>query len=215
MRVVTYARVSTDEQAQDGHGLDAQEAHLAAEIERRGWERVGTCVDRGLSGASMEGRNDLARAIRMVESGEADVLMATKIDRVSRSVADFAEMINRAKRKDWVLVVLDLGVDLSTATGRLIAHVLISVAEFEREMISDRTKAGLAAAKSKGVKLGASVLPGVSDVLCERISAMRADGMTLIGIADQLNEEKVPTARGGKRWWPSTVNAVLSRVAAA
>jgi DNA invertase Pin-like site-specific DNA recombinase len=163
----------------------------------------------------MEGRNDLARAIRMVESGEADVLMATKIDRVSRSVADFAEMINRAKRKDWVLVVLDLGVDLSTATGRLIAHVLISVAEFEREMISDRTKAGLAAAKSKGVKLGASVLPGVSDVLCERISAMRADGMTLIGIADQLNEEKVPTARGGKRWWPSTVNAVLSRVAAA
>lgn len=209
LRVVTYARVSKREQADNGHGLDAQEAQLVAEIDRRGWQRVDEKVDKGLSGASMDGRNNLVEAIRMVESGEADVLMATKIDRVARSVVDFAKLIKRAKDNGWRLVVLDIGVDLTTATGRLVAHVLSAVAEFELNMISDRTKDGLTAARAKGQRLGAPV--GVSDVLTERIATMRANGETLTDIAEQFTAEQIPTARGGTRWWPSTIRAVICR----
>ncbi len=214
MRVVAYTRVSTREQAEDGHGLDAQRAAIEDEVARRGWQLVDVCTDEGLSGASLKGRNALVRAVRMVESGEADAIMATKIDRVSRSVADFADLIARADRHKWALVVLDIGLDLTTSTGKLVAHIMCAVAEFERNIISDRTKDGLAAAKAKGVRLGGP--QAVPDVIAERIHTMREDdGMTLTAIADQLNAEGVPTGRGGKRWWPSTVNAVLKRTAAA
>ena len=93
MRVVAYTRVSTREQAEDGHGLDAQRTAIEGECARRGWQLVDLCTDEGLSGASLKGRNELVRAVRMVESGEADAIMATKIDRVSRCVADFADLI--------------------------------------------------------------------------------------------------------------------------
>lgn len=73
-------------------------------------------------------------------------------------------------------------------------------------MIAERTKDGLTAAKTKGVHVGRP--PGVSDVLCERISSIRdVDGMTLTAIAEQLTTEQVSTARGGTRWRPSTVTA--------
>src|SRR3954463_2770787 len=161
MRVVAYTRVSTREQAEDGHGLDAQRAQLTAQATARGWEIVAFCEDKGLSGASMEGRNELARAILMVETGEADALMATKIDRVSRSVRDFADLVDRAQAGKWNLVVLDLGLDLSTPMGEFAAHILCAAAQLERRMIGQRTKDGLAAAKAKGVRVGRP--PGVSD----------------------------------------------------
>jgi DNA invertase Pin-like site-specific DNA recombinase len=211
MRVVAYTRVSTREQAEDGHGLDAQRAAIRREIELRGWELVDFCEDEGLSGASLKGRNELVRAVRMIEDGKADVLMATKIDRVSRSVADFADLLRRAEMHKWVLVVLDIGLDLTKPTGKFVAHIMSAVAELERGFISERTKEGLAAARDKGTRLGAP--PGVSDALSERIARMHFDdGMTLVAIADQLNTENVPTGRGGKRWWPSTVGAVVNRM---
>lgn len=210
MRVVAYIRVSTREQAEDGHGLDAQRAQITAQAAVRGWDVVAWCEDRGLSGASMEGRNELARAIRLVESGDADAIMATKIDRVSRSVRDFADLVDRAKAAKWNLVVLDLGLDLSTPMGEFAAHILCAAAQLERRMIAERTKDGLAAAKSKGVRVGRP--PGVSDVIVERITTMRDDGMTLVDIAERLTTEQIPTARGGTRWWPSTVGGVLARL---
>ena len=210
MRVVAYTRVSTREQAEDGHGLDAQRAGIQAEVARRGWQLVDICSDEGLSGASLKGRNELVRAVRMVESGEAEAIMATKIDRVSRSVADFADLIARADRHTWALIVLDIGLDLTTSTGKLVAHIMSAVAEFERNIISDRTKDGLAAARAKGVRLGGPT--GIPDAIAERIRTMRdEDGLTLTAIAEQLNADSVPTGRGGKRWWPSTVGAVLNR----
>jgi DNA invertase Pin-like site-specific DNA recombinase len=208
VNVVAYTRVSTREQADTGHGIDAQRAELPRQAELRGWGIVAWCEDLGVSRKDMK-RDQLARAVRMVESGEADALVATKIDRVSRSVADFATLVCRANTKGWALVVLDIGLDLTTPMGKFTANVLCAAAELERDLISERTRDGLAAARAKGVMLGGP--RSLPDDVAQRITELRQGGATLTGIADRLNEEGVPTARGGARWYPATVRAVLNR----
>src|ERR671925_453573 len=94
------------------------------------------------------------------------------------------------------------------ATVPKAAHVLISVGAWERERVGQRTRKGLEAARAKGQRIGR---PAVDDVpeLKERIAAMRANGLTLQAIADRLNEEGVPTLRGGEKWRPSSVQAAV------
>ncbi len=135
--------------------------------------------------------------------------MATKIDRVSRSVADFATLVCRANTRGWALEVLDIGLDLTTPMGKFTANVLCAAGELERDMISQRTREGLAAAREKGVRVGAP--RSLPDDVADRINAMRTEGATLTAIADRLNDEGVPTAKGGDRWWPSSVRAILNR----
>lgn len=209
MRVVAYTRVSTREQAEDGHGLDAQRAEITRTAEARGWQIVDWCTDAGVSGAHLAGRNGWSQAVALAESGHVDGIVATKIDRVSRSVADFANLVCRAKDKRWNLVVLDIGLDLSSPTGEFVATIMCAAAQLERRMIGQRTKDGLAAAKAKGVKLGGP--RSLPDDVAQRINDLRQDGATLTAIADRLNLERVPTAKGGDRWWPSSVRAVLNR----
>jgi DNA invertase Pin-like site-specific DNA recombinase len=154
MRVAAYTRVSTREQAEDGHGLDAQRTEIARTAEARGWRIVAWCEDAGVSGAHLDGRDGLSRAIAMAEAGQVDGVLATKIDRVSRSVADFAQLVSLAREGRWNLVVLDIGLDLSTPTGEFVATIMCAAAQLERRMIGQRTKDGLAAAKAKGVHVG-------------------------------------------------------------
>ncbi len=146
-RVVLYTRVSTGEQADSGAGLAAQESQLRAEAERRGWLVVGLLSDAGASGSSMRKRPALADALALVDHGQGDVLAVAKLDRLSRSVLDFAQLMVRARDLGWGLVALDLGVDTTTTSGRLVANVMVSVAEWERDFISQRTREGLADAR--------------------------------------------------------------------
>src|SRR4051794_11100207 len=113
-RVVGYVRVSTGEQAESGAGLEAQRQAIRMECDRRGWELVAIHEDAAASGKSLKNRPALAAAINQVESGEASTLVVSKLDRLSRSLLDFAGLIARATEKDWNLVALDLGLDLST-----------------------------------------------------------------------------------------------------
>jgi len=107
--VVAYVRVSTDEQAASGAGLEAQRAAIAAEADRRGWTVVGWHADEGISGGKgVEHRPGLAAAIDAVESGRAAGLLAAKLDRVSRSVLDTASLMEQARRGGWELVTCDL-----------------------------------------------------------------------------------------------------------
>lgn len=114
MKIAAYIRVSTREQAEDGHGLDAQRAEILRTAEGKGWTIVRWCTDAGVTGARLSGRDGWSEAIALAESGEVDGIVATKIDRVSRSVADFAALVCRAKTCKWNLVVLDIGLDLSS-----------------------------------------------------------------------------------------------------
>ena len=207
MRAIGYVRVSTSEQADSGLGLEAQRNAIALEAERRGWELVGIEEDAGVSGKSMAGRAGLERALESVSTNKADALVVAKLDRLSRSLLDFAALMKQSQKKGWALVALDLGVDTTTPAGEFLASVLASAAQWERRIIGQRTKDALAIKRAQGVTLGRPrVLPAK---IVEQIELQRKQGKTLRAIADDLNSRGVATAHGGKRWYASTVKAAL------
>jgi DNA invertase Pin-like site-specific DNA recombinase len=209
MRAIAYYRVSTDEQAATGNGLDAQAAAVTAAIRARGWELIATLTDEGRSGGNLR-RPALLDALGRLDRGEADVLVVSKLDRLSRSVLDFASITERAKRRGWSVVALDTDVDTTTPTGELLANITSSVAQWERRIIGARTAEAMQAMKARGVRLGRPV--DLADDVRHRIAADHEAGKSLRAIAEALNTEAVPTARGG-RWYASTVRAVLGSLA--
>jgi len=209
--VIGYVRVSTEEQAASGAGLAAQRTTIGREVAGRGVELDAMYEDAGASAKSLAGRPALAEALSRLEAGEAGVLVVAKVDRLARSVADFAMLVRRAEAEGWALVVCDLGVDMTTPTGGLLANVTASVAEWERRVISQRTREALAALRAAGVRLGRPRL--LDPAIAERIRATRISGATLQAIAEELNGEGIltPTGRG---WSPALVRKVALQEAA-
>lgn len=119
-RVIGYVRVSTEEQSVDGAGLDAQRTAIVAECERRGWELVELVEDAGYSAKDLR-RPGIQRTLARLNAGEADALLVAKLDRLSRSLIDFAGLMARGQGEGWGLVAMDLGVDTSTPSGELMA----------------------------------------------------------------------------------------------
>jgi DNA invertase Pin-like site-specific DNA recombinase len=206
MRVQGYARVSTAEQGESGAGLEAQRQAIVATCDARGWQLVEVNHDVA-SGKSRRRRLGLDAAITACERGDADAIVVAKLDRLSRSALDFASLLERAQRKGWDVVALDLGVDTSTPQGEMFAHMLIAFAQYERRLIGQRTKDALAVKRSQGVKLGrSSTLPAA---VRRRIARDRAKGLSYRAIADRLNAADVPTSQGGRQWYAMTVRTVL------
>lgn len=200
MRVIGYVRTSTDTQA---NSVIAQVSALRAECDRRQWELVDVIRDEGVSSATTEGAG-LRAAMRRIERGDAAGLMVREMDRLGRSVPALGRLLGWFGERQATLVALDLGVDTSTPAGRLVANVIAAVAEWERDTIADRTRAGMAALRALGKPTGR---PAVADrpELAARIRRMRESGMTLQAIADTLNAEGVPTMRGAAAWRRSSV----------
>ena len=205
MTVYGYLRVSTAEQARSSYGLDAQRAAISAEAERRGWA-VEWVEDNGESGSvPPEDRPALGPVLERLVRG--DVLVAAKLDRIGRSTFDVLRLAKDAEAGRWSLVVLDLGLDTTTPVGRFALTMLAAVAELERDMIRQRTSEALASAQLRGVRVGRP--PETPPEVVARVTAARDRGETLQAIADALTDDGVPTTRGGARWHPSTVRAVL------
>lgn len=198
MKVIGYVRKSVAENG-DGHSLDAQEATIRAEVERRGWTLVKVIPDNGYSGRDTH-RPGLMAALGMIAAGEADGLVSAKLDRISRSVIDFGTLLEWFRDAGAALIAMDLGVDTSTPGGRLIGSIFAAVAEWERDTIAARTSDGLKVAAAKG-----KMRPAVGGELAERIKAMRARRASYQAIADALNAEGVPTLRGAAKWQVSSV----------
>ena len=165
MEVVGYARVSTAEQAESGAGLEAQRLAIGAEVERRGWQLVEVYEDAGASGKALTGRPGLVDALEAIEDGRANGLVVAKLDRLSRSLLDFAALMARSRAQDWTLCCLDVGVDTSTPSGEMVANVLAVFAQFERRLIGQRTRDALATRRAAGVRLGRpqSIPPAVRE----------------------------------------------------
>ena len=205
MRVHGYGRVSTSEQGVSGLGLDAQRHTVEQAADQRGWGPLCWWQDTA-SGASLQHRPALAQLLDQLDR-DGGVLIVAKLDRLSRSVGDLAQLLDRAQRRGWTLVLLDTGVDTTTPAGGLVAHVVAATAQYERELIGARTRDALAQARERGVRLGRPVT--LPEQVRQQIADDRAAGRSLRQIADQLTAEQVPTARGGTRWYASTVAAVL------
>ena len=138
--------------------------------------------------------------------------MVAKLDRLSRSLLDFAALMEDSRTGGWALVALDLGVDMTTPTGGLLANVTASVAEWERRIISVRTSEALAQKKAEGVRLGRP--RSLDPVIADRIRSRRAEGVTLQAIADELNNNAITTP-SGVAWSPALVRKVTLQKPAA
>lgn len=210
MKIIAYLRVSTPEQADTGAGLDAQRAAVTAEAERRGWTEVDYIEDAGYSAKSMN-RPGLAAALKALDEGAAETLVVAKLDRLSRSMLDFARIVASAQKRGWGIVALDVAVDTTTPAGEVMMNVMAAFAQFERRLIGQRTKDALAAKREAGVRLGRP--RAISSKVERRIRSQRAEGMTLQGIANALDAEGIATTNGGP-WRPSTLARVLARTPA-
>src|SRR3954454_7553968 len=208
MQVLGYVRVSTSEQAGSGAGLEAQRRAILAECERRGWHLVETIEDAGYSARDLR-RPGIQEALRALEAGKASALVVAKLDRLSRSMLDFSKLMAKATSEHWALVALDVTVDTSTPSGEAMANMLATFAQFERRLISQRTKEALAVKKASGVRLGRP--PTMPQAVVRRIQRQRAGGESLRAIANSLNGDEVPTAQRGAQWHAATVRQVLLR----
>lgn len=201
--MIGYLRVSTEEQATSGLGLDAQRDTIQRYADAHGWGVV-WYVDEGLSAKSLD-RPQLQAALTRLhiipKRRDVDGIVVAKLDRLSRSVHDFSGILKLAAARKWAVVAIDLGVDTSTPTGKLVANVMMSVAEWEREVIGERTSAAMQAAKRAGRHMGR--ISALSPSTAERLMELRTE-YTLAGTAQALNAEGIPTATGAS--W--TANAV-------
>lgn len=205
VRAIAYVRVSTSEQALEGASLEAQQVALEAEAARRRWA-VEVVSDCGFSAKSLN-RPGLQTALARLDAGDADALIALRLDRLSRSVVDFAGLLARARKRHWRLVMLSPDLDTEDAAGKFTAHVLAAAAEYERDLIGARTREGMQQRRTEGVHLGrAPVLP--LEVV-ERVLAQRGAGLSIRAIATSLTADAIPTARGGAVWSSSSVQSVL------
>ena len=130
----------------------------------------------------------------------------SELERLSRSAADLGQIVEWVVDNECRLVAMDVRLDTGSSSGELTARTLMSVGEWEGRRIGEQTRKGLAAARARRGRTGR---PAVEDVphLKDRIAAMRGEGMTLQAIADRLNDEEIPTLRGGSQWRPSSVQA--------
>ena len=205
MKLIGYIRVSTDKQFNTGAGLEAQRNYLELEATRRGATLEIVSELEATSGKSTKKRPALAEALARLDKGEADGLIVSKLDRLSRSVADFLTILERSRKGKWSLVIGDLSLDTSSPMGEAMVTITATFAQLERKRIGERTKEGLAIKKAQGVKLGAPRLLNPETRI--RIEAELATSTPLAVIARRLNEEAIPSAKGGK-WYASTIKKI-------
>lgn len=204
MSVYGYLRVSTTEQADSGAGMAAQRDSILREAENRGWE-VEFVEDGGYSGGSLN-RPGISSLIPRL--GRGDVLVVAKLDRLSRSLVDAVGLLERAEKRGWALVSLDLGIDTGTPTGRLITSVMGAVGSWERDMIRQRTRDAMQAKKrAGGVRYGhPSALP---TAVQDEVERLVDSGLSQGEVARRMEASGVPTSQGSSRWFASTVGSVL------
>lgn len=178
MRAAIYARVSTSNHGQDPH---VQTRELREHCLRRGWEIADEYVDTGISGAK-ERRPQLDRLLADCRRRRVDIVLVYRYDRFARSLRHLVNALEEFRALGIDFISLHEGVDTSTPNGRLVFGIFASIAEFERELIRDRVKSGIAAARSRGTTLGR---PRIA-VDAVRINVLRAQGMSWAKIGEQL-----------------------------
>lgn len=218
--VIIYARVSTEGQATEGVSLEAQVARCQAYADLYELEVVATITD-ARSGKSLD-RPGWTRAAALLQSGEANGVVIAKLDRLTRSLRDLDTLLTTYFAGDVALHCIAERVDTSSASGRLCLNMLMSVSQWEREVIGERTTAALAHKASKGERIGQIPYGYILNIdgihleestseqaILEKIVTERRQGRTLRAITARLNETSTPSR--GKRWHLSMVARLAKR----
>jgi site-specific DNA recombinase len=208
LRAIAYVRVSTEQQSNEGVSLEQQQAKVAAMAAVQDAELMEIIVDAGESAKTLN-RPGMTRLLALVDARQVDVIYVARLDRLTRSVANLGMLIERFERKRVALVSVAESLDHSSAAGRLVVHILGSIAEWERAVVSERTRSALAFKKANGfrtgeIRYGCKLAPdgrrlepdaGEQRVLA-RLRELRASGLSCRQVADQLNAEGHRTRRG-------------------
>ena len=225
---IGYVRVSTQEQATEGVSLDAQREKLRAYCKTNGIRLVDIIADEGISGSTLE-RPGLQAALRMIRRGRANTLIVAKLDRLSRSLRDVCALVGDYFTDERFHLLSCCGmVNTHSAAGRMLMMNLANYNEFERAMISERTRETLKHMKAQGIRRGPAsygyelsnqldqngrrmLVPRASEQeIITRLAAARAGGVGFRDIARQLNAEGIHARRGGE-WTGRFASAVLQR----
>jgi DNA invertase Pin-like site-specific DNA recombinase len=217
-KTVSYVRVSTQDQAAEGVSLAAQEARIAAYCAAMGWAVAETIRDAGESAKSLK-RPGIATTLDAIRRGVVGRIVVAKLDRLTRSVRDLADLIDLCAKYDVALVSVGETLDTSTAAGRMVVNMLGVVAAWEREAIGERTATALAHKRQQRtaygatpfgyIRVGDALVPEAKeqDALNEAARMDRA-GASFREIAVRLTELGVKPHRG-KSWYASSVSAML------
>jgi DNA invertase Pin-like site-specific DNA recombinase len=209
-KAILYARVSTAMQVADGVSLDVQERQMATAAEFHGFSEWELVREEGRSGKSISGRPALQSVLKRLASKEVDALIVTRIDRLARSTTDFLDIVDRANKEGWRLIMLDLNLDTSTYQGRFVVTVMSALAEMERGIIASRQKDVHKDRRDRGVVWGVDMGPKnkTPEEVKQRIALQRVAGLSFRQIADGLNADEIPT-QNGRKWHPTTVKNIV------
>ena len=225
MQAVLYTRVSTEGQATEGVSLAAQLAKLQAWANLHDAEIVGTFSDEGISG-TREDRPGLAAAMQAATDKGA-CLVVYSLSRLSRSTSHTIALADKLAKSAANLVSITEQLDTTSAAGRMVFRMLATLAEFERDQIAERTKGALAHKKSRQERTG--TVPFGSDLAADGIKLepnaaeleainliqeLRAAGLSLRTIADELTRRQIPTKKGNSQWSHTAIKSILTRKAA-
>lgn len=226
MRAAIYTRVSTEDQARDGYGLEVQRERCVAYAVSKAWQVVAEYTDEGISGAKDESaRPGLAGLLDAVAAGELDAVVVLALDRIGRRAQLALRVTDQIQAANVVFASVKESIDTSTPTGRMFRTMLAGMAEFERDLIVERTTAGREARGRKDGERGGRVPMGYRRIFrdgkaqgvtiapaeaatVKAIFKMRERGATLQQIADRLNADGELTRRG-KPWTPSSLHYVV------
>ena len=177
--VAVYARVSTKEQS-----TETQVAQLTAYCQARDWTDVAVFRDDGISGVR-DNRPQLDKLRERMLHGEFSSVVVSKMDRLGRSLGMILRFWDEADAAGVRVIVIDQGIDTSTPAGRLQRNMLAALAEFERELILERTRAGIARARALGKRFGAP--RRISESVAREVRERRARGESLRMISQRMN----------------------------
>jgi len=221
-RAIGYARVSTRDQADKGHSLEAQRAKIEAYAGLYDMALADVVVDDGYSGKSLE-RPGMKRVLDLIRRRTVDVVVVAKLDRITRSVRDLGELIERFQASGVEFASVADNIDTTTASGRLVLNVMGSVAQWERETIGERTADALAHLRANGKRVSRFAAFGHrlnADGECEPepreqeavalIRRLRAEGMTLNRIGAELAAQGFH-GRNGQQLSAKVIRSVVLR----
>ena len=200
--VVGYASADVNQRSRVKDELSRQVEEIASECDRRGLRLLDVVRESDRQHRRPFERPGLGYALQQIGAGNATGLVVSDLSRLCHFLPDLGLVLEWLARRQARLLATGPGLDSEDNAGHLALRTIIEVSRWERERLAERTRNGMRAARRKGP---ASVADHPE--LSERIAGMRAGGMTLQAIADQLNADGVPTVRGGAKWRPSSVQA--------